>query len=61
MSNKEQEPVSNIVAVSFIGGNLWFSLCTPIFLTNKADRHDITEILLKVELNTITLTPLHNK
>ena len=25
------------------------------FLTNKTDRHDITEILLKVALNTITL------
>ena len=24
--------------------------------TNKTDRHDITEILLKVELNTLTLT-----
>ena len=24
--------------------------------TNSADRHDITEILLKVALNTITLT-----
>ena len=26
--------------------------------TNKTDRHDITEILLKVALNTITLNPL---
>ena len=26
------------------------------FLTNKTDRHDITEILLKVSLDTITLT-----
>jgi len=25
--------------------------------TNKTDCHDITEILLKVALNTITLTP----
>ena len=25
--------------------------------TNKTDRHDITEILLKVPLNTITLAP----
>ena len=30
-----------------------FSLCTPIFSTNKTDRHDITEILLRVALNTI--------
>ena len=33
----------------------WFSLGTPVFSTNKADRDDITEILLKVALNTITL------
>ena len=38
--------------VSEVGGFLqvlWF-------LTNKTDRHDITEILLNVGLNTITLT-----
>jgi len=29
----------------------WFSLNTPVYTTNK------TEILLKVALNTITLTP----
>jgi hypothetical protein len=33
---------------------LWFSPCTPVSSTNKTDRHDITEILLKVALNTIT-------
>jgi hypothetical protein len=27
---------------------------TPVSSTNKSDRHDITEILLKVALNTIT-------
>jgi hypothetical protein len=32
----------------------WFSLGTPISSTYKTDRHDITEILLKVVLNTIT-------
>jgi len=26
--------------------------------TNKTDRHDMTEILLKVALNIITLTPI---
>ena len=31
-------------------------LCTPVFSTNKTDCHDITEILLKVALNAITLT-----
>ena len=33
-----------------------FSLRTPVSSTNKADRHNITEKLLKVALNTITLT-----
>jgi hypothetical protein len=31
----------------------WFSLGHPVSSTNKTDRHDITEILLKVALNTI--------
>ena len=31
----------------------WFSPCTPVSSINKTDRHDITEILLKVALNTI--------
>jgi len=31
----------------------WFSSGTPASSTNKTDRHDITEILLKVTLNTI--------
>jgi hypothetical protein len=34
----------------------WFSLSTTVSSTNKADRHDITEILLKVALNTIDQT-----
>ena len=31
----------------------WFSPSAPVSSTNKTDRHDITEILLKVALNTI--------
>jgi hypothetical protein len=31
----------------------WFSPITPISSTNKTDRHDIAEILLKVSLSTI--------
>jgi hypothetical protein len=31
----------------------WFSPGTPVSPTNKTDRHDITEILLNVSLNTI--------
>jgi hypothetical protein len=29
---------------------------TPVSSTNETDHHDITKILLKVALNTITLT-----
>jgi hypothetical protein len=39
---------SNFSAVVFPG--------TPVSSTNKTDRHDITEILLKVALNTIKQT-----
>ena len=37
----------------------WFSPSTPVSPTNKTDSHNITEILLKVELHTITLTSLY--
>ena len=37
----------------------WFSPGTLVSSTNNTDRHDLTEILLKVALNpiTVTLTP----
>ena len=34
----------------------WFSPGTPVSSTNKIDHHDITEIFLKVALNTINQT-----
>ena len=37
----------------------WFSPGNWISSTNKTIRHDITEILLKVVLNTLTLTLTH--
>jgi hypothetical protein len=37
----------------------WFFPATPVSSINKADRHNITGILLKVAFNTITLTPNH--
>ena len=37
----------------------WFSPGTPVSSTNKTDHHDITEILLKVALNTIKPTNLN--
>ena len=36
-------------------GGQWFSPGTPVSSTNKTDRHDVTEILLNVALNTIAL------
>ena len=34
-----------------------FVMDTPVFSTNKTEYHDITEILLKVALSTISLIP----
>ena len=34
----------------------WFSLDTLVSSTNKSDHHDITELLMKVALNTINQT-----
>ena len=42
--------------VQWLAAGLWFSLGTTVSSTNKTDCHDITEILLKVALNTIVLT-----
>jgi hypothetical protein len=39
-------------ACQWLATGRWFS---PVSSTTKTDRHDITEILLKVTLNTITL------
>jgi hypothetical protein len=36
----------------------WFSPGTPVFSTNKTDRHNITEIAWKVALNTTTISLL---
>ena len=38
----------------WLAAGQWFSPGIPISSTNKTDRHDITEILLKMALNTIT-------
>ena len=39
----------------------WFFAGIPISPTNKTDRHDITEILLKVALNTIILIIIQSR
>ena len=38
----------------------WFSPGTPVSSANKTDRHDMTQILLQVELNTIN-QPIKSK
>jgi hypothetical protein len=38
----------------WLAAGRWFSPGTAVSSTNKTDHHDITEILLKVTLNTIT-------
>jgi hypothetical protein len=35
-----------------------FAMGTPVFSTNKTECHDITEILLKVALDTTTMTSI---
>jgi hypothetical protein len=39
----------------------WFSPDTSVSATNKTDHHNITEILLKVALNTINQTIIYLK
>jgi len=40
----------------WLAAGRWFSPGTPVSSTNKTDCHDITDILLKVALNTILPT-----
>ena len=44
-------------AYQWLAAGLWFSPGIPVSSTNKTDSHHITEILLKVASNTITLIP----
>ena len=41
---------------SWLAEGRWFAPGTPVSSINKTDRHDITEILLKVALNTTKQT-----
>ena len=52
--------VLDTTSCQLLVADLWFSSGTPVSSTNKTDRHDITEILLKVTLNTITHNPYAN-
>ena len=46
-----------VINLFIFAADQWISPGTPVSSTNKTDRHYITQILLKVVLNTITLTP----
>ena len=52
---KRNEFNTFIIGMYFLSGQ-WFSPGTLVSSTNKFDRHNITEILLKVALNTINQT-----
>jgi hypothetical protein len=41
----------------WLAAGRWFSPDIPVSSTNTTDRHEISEILLKVALNTINLKP----
>ena len=47
-------------SIIYIDILLIISTGTPVSSTNKTDRHDIAEILLKVTLSTINQTPYYN-
>ena len=42
----------------WLAAGWWFSPGTPVSSINKSDRHDITEILFKVAIDTINQTKL---
>ena len=44
------------IVCQWLATSWWFFLGTPVSSTNKTDCHDMTEILLKVALNTIKQT-----
>jgi hypothetical protein len=52
-------PLRDKICQSLAAGQ-WFSPSTLVSYTNKTDRHDITEKLLKVALNTIKPTNQSN-
>ena len=60
-SNLDQGEVYNIMWLRLLvtSGGFEVFLNPPIFSIYKTDRHDKTEILLKVALNTITSTSIY--
>jgi hypothetical protein len=50
-----EKTICDIKFDSYFPTGRWFFPGTPVSSTNKTDRHEVTEILLKVALNTINL------
>jgi hypothetical protein len=44
----------HVIVCQWLATGRWFSPGSPVSSTNNTDRHDITEILLKVALNIMT-------
>jgi hypothetical protein len=53
--------VRNTKVCQWLATSRWFSPCPPVSSINKTDRHDITEIVLKVALNTVNQTNKHRE
>jgi len=53
---EENIPFLCDIVCQLLAAGQWFSPDTPISSTKRTDRHDRTEILLKVALNAITQT-----
>jgi hypothetical protein len=60
-SNLDQGEVYNIYVIKFVRDLRWFSLGPLVSSINETDRHDISEILLKVALNSIKQTNKQKK
>jgi hypothetical protein len=54
--SRSQHYMNHDEVCQWLATNQWFSPGTPVSSTNKTERHDIMEILLKVALNTINIT-----
>jgi len=52
-----QLPYDHDQVCQWLATGRWLSTGTPVTSINKTDHHDITEILLRVALNTINLKP----
>ena len=54
-STMSLNPAQLVSDLRLFCGFMWFSLGTLVFPTNKIDRHDISEILLKVVLKSSSM------